>query len=125
MNSSLVQLHLGSNDISNKGFIDLFTCLKENNSIIDLNLSNQDSLQNRNRFNSTGACHALSEMLRCNKVLFCLNINGCTIGTEGLSKICPALNSSTGSGLAVLNLANNDFDTIEPLYDYLNTNRNL
>jgi Ran GTPase-activating protein (RanGAP) involved in mRNA processing and transport len=52
-----------------------------------------------------------------------LNIADCTIGSDGLRIIAPALRKN--KSLVALNLSNNELDTIEPLFDCLNKGRNL
>lgn len=89
------------------GSAKLFQALKDHPTLSALTIANHDRM-NRNRI-GVQACNDLREMLETNKVLSFLNIADNRIGTEGLSKIAPAL--TPRSPLVVLNLSNNDLDS--------------
>lgn len=61
MNTSLVSLDMGSNDIMNEGACYLFQVLKNHTTLSALTIANHDRLH-RNRLTPL-ACHHLSQML--------------------------------------------------------------
>ena len=105
-NKSIVYLDLSSNDIGIKGADLLFKILINNISIISLNLSSLDGI-NRNRICSEG-CKFLTTLLKENKFLNELNLSGNSIKNEGLKYIIDGLNNNFS--LSILMLGNNEID---------------
>lgn len=66
-NCSLIHLDLGSNDITFEGAIKLFNTLENHLTLSSLTLANHDRLH-RNRMGFK-ACEALNKLLQKNKVL--------------------------------------------------------
>lgn len=79
----IIQLDLSSNGITDIGFRILFDCLNENESLIDLNVSNRPKTTTKNTINIDGL-QSLSKLLKGNKILQILNISGLSLQYEGL-----------------------------------------
>jgi hypothetical protein len=62
--------------------IEIFEGLKENNSVVEVDVSSLDGL-NRNKIGHSGA-RAIERMLKNNHVISYLNLGGNMLGTEGI-----------------------------------------
>jgi Ran GTPase-activating protein (RanGAP) involved in mRNA processing and transport len=104
--NTIVSLDLTSNQIGSAGGAFIFTALKDNQSIIDLNLSSAEGLA-RNTLGPAGV-KPLAKVLQINQFLTFLNLAGNFIGDTGLGYICQGIQGGNNKGLKVMNLTLND-----------------
>lgn len=90
--SSLVHLDLSSNELTAKGGFELFNCLSVNESITSVDVSSHEGLH-RNHLAAKGV-KCLAQVLKLNKILSILNLNGNVIKVEGLAYIAEGISGN-------------------------------
>ena len=80
--SPLMNLELGENNISSKGGIILFKCLKRNQTLVSLSLGNYNT-ENQNKLGATTAKY-IKEYLMVSKVLSFLDLRMNNLGDKGI-----------------------------------------
>ena len=107
---SVVHLNVASNEIGNEGMVSLMKGLKQNESVISLNMSTLDGVS-RNRIGFTGM-RELGSLLMTNKFLTILDISAIGLGNDGFDLICDTLLDETLTSLLSLKSQSNEINSI-------------
>jgi Ran GTPase-activating protein (RanGAP) involved in mRNA processing and transport len=103
--SNMIYVDLRSNGIGIPGCVAMFEGLKTNSHITNVDISAVNGIE-RNRIGAQG-CQMLSEVLRANQVLSCLNVGMCSITAHSCQCLSRSLLSN--NSLSVLDLTANRF----------------
>ena len=104
--NEVVHLDLSCNDISSQGAVCIFGNLKDS-CLVSLDLSSNEGLH-RNRL-GTQAAKAIKDFLASNALMQTLNLEGTSLGSQGISLVIKGLSSNTN--LLSINLASNEISS--------------
>lgn len=104
-NETIVHLDLGCNSIHSEGAMGFFTVLQNQNSLVSLNLANNDCYKNKVMIGVKGA-QALGEMLKTNQIMQILDLTDNSLNSDALVYVVDGIKHSRN--LVSLNLSHND-----------------
>jgi len=105
----LISLNLSSTKLSALSALPLFSALRTNQTLIDLNLSSEVESNQCNKLGPAGA-KALARALAAPQRYLCMvNVKGNMIGNEGFVRVCQAMGLNEGH-LESLNVERNQIN---------------